>query len=96
MTLIFGALMQNAKGFVKLIGFTEVDLTIQPSLSSTGTKVVNMASVKSIYVYSSLSVANVVTTSVNNFQNTVGTILSPVLPEIQFHSLKTLRILRIY
>jgi hypothetical protein len=57
-----------------MIGFTEVDRTIQPSLSSTGTKVVNMASVKTIYVYSSLSVANAVTTSVNNFQNIIATV----------------------
>jgi hypothetical protein len=57
-----------------MIGFTETDRIIQPSSSTTGTKVVNMTSVKSIYVYSSLSVANAVTTSVNNFQNIIATV----------------------
>ena len=33
-----------------------------------------MTSVKTIYVYSSLSVANAVTTAVNNFQNIVATV----------------------
>ena len=73
-TLNFASSVENSKGFVKMIGFTEVDRTIQPSLSTTGTKVVNMTSVKTIYVYSSLSVANAVTTSVNNFQNIVATV----------------------
>ena len=73
-TLNFASTIQNSQGFVKRIGLTEVDLNIQPSLSSTGTKVVNMASVKTMYVYSSLSVANAVTTSVNNFQNIIATV----------------------
>ena len=73
-TLNFASTVPNSQGFCKLIGFTEVERVIQPSLSSTGTKVVNMTSVKTIYVYSSLSVANAVTTSVNNFQNIVATV----------------------
>jgi hypothetical protein len=73
-TLNFASTVPNSQGFCKLIGFTETDLNIQPSLSTTGTKVVNMTSVKTIYVYSSLSVANAVTTSVNNFQNIIATI----------------------
>ena len=73
-TLNFASTVANSQGFCKLIGFTEVDRTIQPSLSTTGTRVVNMASVKTIYVYSSLSVVNAVTTSVNNFQNMISTV----------------------
>ena len=73
-TLNFASAVANPQGLVKLIGFTEVDRVIQPSLSTTGTQVVNMASVKTIYVYSSLSVANAVTTSVNNFQNIIATV----------------------
>ena len=73
-TLNFASTVPNSQGFCKMIGFTETDLNIQPSLSTTGTKVVNMASVKTIYVYSSLSVANAVTTSVNNFQNIIATV----------------------
>jgi hypothetical protein len=73
-TLNFASTVPNSKGLVKMIGFTEVDRIIQPSLSTTGTKVVNMTSVKTIYVYSSLSVANAVTTSVNNFQNIIATV----------------------
>ena len=73
-TLNFASTVPNSQGFVKMIGFIEVDLNIQPSLSSSGTKVVNMTSVITIYVYSSLSVANAVTTSVNNFQNIVATV----------------------
>ena len=73
-TLNFASTIPNSQGFCKLIGFTEVERNIQPSLSSTGTRVVNMTSVKTIYVYSSLSVANAVTTSVNNFQNIIANI----------------------
>jgi hypothetical protein len=73
-TLNFASSVANSQGFVKMIGFTEVDRLIQPSSSTTGTKVVNMTSVKTIYVYSSLSVANAVTTSVNNFQNIIATV----------------------
>jgi hypothetical protein len=73
-TLNFASTVANSQGFCKLIGFTEVERVIQPSLSTTGTRVVNMTSVKTIYVYSSLSVANAVTTSVNNFQNIIATV----------------------
>ena len=73
-TLNFASTVANSQGFVKMIGFTETDRTIQPSLSSTGTRVVNMTSVKTIYVYSSLFVANAGTTSVNNFQNIIATV----------------------
>ena len=73
-TLNFASTVEISKGFVKMIGFTDADRIIQPSLSSTGTKVVNMTSVKTIYVYSSLSVANAVTTSVNNVQNIIATV----------------------
>ena len=73
-TLNFSSTVPNSQGLCKLIGFTEVDRVIQPSSSTTGTKVVNMTSVKTIYVYSSLSVANAVTTAVNNFQNIIATV----------------------
>ena len=49
-TLNFASAVENSQGFVKMIGFTEVDRVTQPSLSTTGTKVVNVASVKTIYV----------------------------------------------
>jgi len=73
-TVNFASTIPNSQGFCKLIGFTEVDRVIAPSQSTTGTKTVNMTSVKSIYVYSDLSVANVVTTKSNNFESIIATI----------------------
>jgi len=73
-TLNFASDLPNSKGFCKLIGFTEVDRNIAPAGSTTGTLTVNMTSVKTIYVYSSLSVTNAVTTQSNNFQNIIATV----------------------
>jgi hypothetical protein len=73
-TLNFSSTLPNSKGFCKLIGFTEVDRNISASGSTTGTLTVNMTSVKTIYVYSSLSVTNAVTTQSNNFQNIIATV----------------------
>ena len=73
-TLNFASTLPNSKGFCKLIGFTEIDRNIAPAGSTTGTLTVNMTSVKTIYVYSSLSVSNAVTTQSNNFQNIIATI----------------------
>jgi len=73
-TLNFSSTNINSKGFCRLIGFTEVDRTIAASATTTGTLTVNMTSVKTIYIYSSLSVANAVTTQSNNFQNIIATV----------------------
>jgi len=65
MTINFG----TSKGFAKLIGFPEEDFIINNSSSRQGFNVVNMNSIHSLFVHTNLSVANVITTTNNNFRN---------------------------
>jgi hypothetical protein len=59
----------DSQGLAKIIGFDYIDVVVPSGGSVTGTAVVNLITIHSLFLHSTLSVSNVITTNAGNYES---------------------------